>query len=89
MNKYYTYLSYYLAYVVLPYLLVNEILLLNKNKKLDISFLKLTNRIKKVINIKDINYHKLKYITNNILMTKYNYMIISYYPIKLSYVIKK
>ena len=89
MNKYYNHLSYYLSYVVLPYILVNEILFLYKNNKLDISFLKLTNKIKKVINIRDINYHKIKYITNNILITKYNYKIISYYPIKLSYVIKK
>ena len=89
MNKYYTNITYYLSYVVLPYMLVNEILFLHKHDKLDISFLRLAKGIKKVINIDNINYYKLKFITNNLLTTKYNYKIVSYKPIKLSYVIKQ
>ena len=86
MNKYYNNLSYYIAYVVLPNIIATEIIFLYKNNRLNISFLKLTNKIKKIVNITNINYHNIKYITNNILITKYHYKIISYYPIKLSYV---
>lgn len=89
MNKYYKDLSNYIESFVIPYLLAHEIIYLHKNNCLDISFLRLTNKIKKVINITNINYSKIKHITYNILLTKYNYKITNYYPIKLSYVIKQ
>jgi len=88
MYNYYYNISKYIELVILPTLLVYEILYINQNN-INISFIKTCNRIKKIVNIKDINYHKVKYITNNILVTKYNYQIISYRPIKLSYVINK
>jgi len=88
MYNYYYNISKYIEFVILPTLLVYEILYINQNN-INISFIKTCNRIKKIVNIKDINYHKVKYITNNILVTKYNYQIISYRPIKLSYVINK
>ena len=77
MNNFYNNLYYYLEYVIIPYLLTYEIVYLNKNN-IDISFLKLAKSIKKVINIDSINYSKLRYITYNLLLTKYNYRIISY-----------
>ena len=85
MNNY-SELSYYISYVVLPNILAYEILYLYKHNGLDISFYKLTNKIKKIINIRDINYLKIKYITNNILITKYNYKIISWSPITLLHI---
>ena len=87
--KYYNYLSRYIELVLIPYLLVNEILFLYKNNKLDISYITLIHKIKKIINIKDINYHKVITITNNILLTKYNYKVIKNRPITISYVINK
>lgn len=89
MNTFYNDIYYYTESVILPNLLVHEILFLYKNNKLDISFLRLTNKIKKIINIRDINYPKVKHITYNLLLNKYNYKIISYYPITISYVINK
>ena len=88
MNNFYNNLYYYLEYVIIPYLLTYEIVYLNKNN-IDISFLKLAKNIKKVINIDSINYSKLRYITYNLLLTKYNYKIINYSPIKLSYEVNK
>ena len=49
MNNY-SELSYYISYVVLPNILAYEILYLYKHNRLDISFYKLTNKIKKIIN---------------------------------------
>ena len=89
MNNYYNNLSRYITYVVLPNILVNLILYLHKNNKLNISFLYLTNTIKKIINIRNINYHSIKHITNNILVTKYNYTIVKWRPITIFYVISK
>jgi hypothetical protein len=82
-------LSKYIESVLVPYILVNQILYLYKHNALDISFIKLYNKIKKIINIRNINYHKVKHITNNILITKYNYKIISYKPLIISYVVKQ
>ena len=89
MNNYYNNLSKYISYVVLPHILVHQILYLYKKEKLNISFLQLTNSIKKIINIRNINYQTIKYITNNILSTKYNYLIVKWRPITISYVINK
>ena len=89
MNNYYNNLSRYISYVVLPHILVHQILYLYKKEKLNISFLQLTNSIKKIINIRNINYQTIKYITNNILSTKYNYLIVKWRPITISYVINK
>ena len=86
MNKFTYYYFKYIELCVLPNMMVNEILYLKKNSLLDISFLKLFNKIKKIVNIRGINYQSIKYITNNILETKYNYKITSYKPIELSYV---
>ena len=88
MNSFYNNLYYNLEYIILPYLLTYEILYLHKYN-VEISFLVLLKSIKKVINIDNINYSKIRHITYNILLTKYNYKIISYSPIKLSYVINK
>ena len=87
MNKYYNNLAYYISYVVLPYIIVNEILYLHKHNKLNISTFKLISKTKKIINIRHINYLKVEIIVKNILITKYNYKMISFNPIKLSYVI--
>ncbi len=89
MNNYYNNLSRYISYVVLPHILAHQILYLYKKEMLNISFLQLTNSIKKIINIRNINYQTVKYITNNILSTKYNYLIMKWRPITISYVIDK
>lgn len=87
MNKYYNNLAYYIAYVILPYIIVNEILYLHKYNKLNTSTFRLISKTKKIINIKHINYLKIEKIVKNILITKYNYKVISINPIRLSYVI--
>ena len=86
MNKYYQDLYFYIESVLLPELLVHEILYLYSNNRLDISLFKLTNKIKKIINIRDINYLKVKRLTYNLLLSKYNFRIIKYKPIIISYV---
>ena len=87
MNNYYNNLAYYISYVILPYIIVNEILYLHKYNKLNTSIFRLISKTKKIINIKNINYLKIEKIVKNILITKYNYKVIRINPIKLSYVI--
>ena len=71
MYNYYYNISKYIELVILPTLLVYEILYINQNN-INISFIKTCNRIKKIVNIKDINYHKVKYIFNHYLL---NYLL--------------
>ncbi len=87
MNNFYINdLSKYIEIIILPELIAFSLArLYYYNNLKEISFCKYINSIRKLINIRNINYKLVKNITTNILRNKYNLKIISYYPIKLKF----
>lgn len=74
----------YIESVVLPHIIVLKILQ-NKNKYK--SYRDIYKESIKIVNINNINYFKVYYISRNLLKNKYKFLIISIKPLRIKKVI--